>query len=393
MKQIISILIPLIFTLFQSCKAQQIQSSLPKIENYSKGELELRTTSFGEDNPISIGKIAADGTIHLDWPDLDLNKMTEHKYYETSINYLIKAKYCKDPKAIITNEDAKLVKNELLYLFKYDRVVGCIIPSTQKGQEHRSDQLGSTLYWIYSDGETSAQANCSVKKEWEDLYSFDETTAYDLTFKKGWNIVSNTLNALEEYNNGNGKSSLPKTKVIQTVNQIPKNIYWHVKYWANDELLEMEQQLLAKTPITKQEYENWIPKNLGTLKRTGFEIGKKLERVPILNNASLIFENASQKLDLTIVDCVGSKDAAAGYTMQQDMASRDWEDKTETGYDRASEMDGIRVITIYNKHEVNTSMSYNSNDRFFIIAKATNIEPDELWKYLKTLHLEKLSKV
>ena len=393
MKHITSILILLVFALPQLCKAQEVQKYLPKIQNYTKGELELKSTSFGENNPITIGKVTADGTIHFNWPSLDLNDMTEHNFHTTTTKDFTKAKYCRDSIATMINEDVILVENKYVYLFKYGQLVGCIIPSTQEGQEHREDQLGSTLDWIFSDDETSAQANCTEKKEWEDLYSFDETTAYDLTFKKGWNMISKTLSAVEEYENETGTtSSLPKTKIAQSLDQIPTDIHWHVKYWANDELLEIEQQLLAKVPITKEDYDKWAPNSLGNLNRTNYEVGKELERMPNTNNINLLFENGTKKIDLTIVDCVGNKNAASMFTLMQDMASRDWKDKKETGYQSASTMDNIRVLTDYNKSDSKTLLTYNAKHRFSIIAEASDIEPEELWAYLKDLDLETLVK-
>jgi len=386
MKTTASILCLILFALLQSCKAQQILSTLPKLENYSKGELELRITSFGEKNPIKVGRIAADGTIHLEWPEIDLKEREENKYLTTSINYLVGSKYCKDPNISISNEEVTLVKIDFLYLYKYDQIVGCIIPSTQHEQEHNERQLGSTLQWIYSLGETSAKAKCSVKKEWEDLYSFDETTTYDLRFKKGWNLVAKTLIELEEWEKGEEKGSMPKTKELRSIEAIPSNMDWFLKYWANDELLELEQGLIAKTAITKQQYKSWLPKNLGPLKRTGYEISKVVDRMPD-TNINLIFEQGSKKVDITIVDCVGTKNAAAGYTLIQDMASRDWNDKTDTGYNSASEMNGMRVLTQYNEPEAKTSLSYNAYNRFVIDAQANNIDVEDLWKLLETLDL------
>ncbi len=51
-----------------------------------------------------------------------------------------------------------------------------------------------------------------------------------------------------------------------------------------------------------------MPKKLGKLKRTNYEIGKELERMPSLNNVNLLFEKGSKTIDLTIVDCAVNKD-------------------------------------------------------------------------------------
>lgn len=131
---------------------------------------------------------------------------------------------------------------------------------------------------------------------------------------------------------------------------------------------------------------------MGNLNRTNYEVGKELERMPNTNNINLLFENGTKKIDLTIVDCVGNKNAASMFTLMQDMASRDWKDKKETGYQSASTMDNIRVLTDYNKSDSKTLLTYNAKHRFSIIAEASDIEPEELWAYLKDLDLETLVK-
>jgi len=376
--------------LFQTCIAQKTAMVLPQIENYTKGELELKTTAFGDKNPITIGKITEDGTIQLNWPEIDINKNNKNDYWANSIKNFTGGNFCKDPNAVIDNEAATLVANKYIYVYKYNKPVGCIIPSTQKGQEHRKDQLGTTIDWVYSYTDTNAKANCSEKKEWKDLYSFNETTAYDLKFKKGWNLVAYTLNEMEEYEENGQTRSLPKTKIIQSLNKVPKNLHWHLKYWANDALLEIEQQLLKLKPLPKQHYENWLPKKLGNLKRTGYEIGKILERMPTLNNVNLQFEKNDKKIDLTIVDCANNKKAISNFTLMQDMTSRDWKDKTKTGYSEATKLDDTRVMIDYNEEDVKTILTYNTNGRFMIKAEAIHIKPKELWEYLKSLNFELL---
>jgi len=375
---------------FQFCIAQDTQTNLPKIENYTKGELELKIESFGEENPVKVGKIMADGTIHFNWLEADLSKVSEDNYMTKSIENFYGGKFCRNSGAVISKGNATLVETKLIYVFKYGKLVGCIVPSTQKNHEYNKDQLGSTIYWIYSNSDVSVKANCSEKIAWKDLYSFNQTIAYDIDFKKGFNIVSNTLEEVETWDNGEEKGSLPKTRIIKSVDQIPENIYWQLKYWANDELLEIEYQLLKKAPITKTQYKNWAPKKLGKLKRTSYNIGKTLERIPTLNNIELHFEKGSKIATVTIVDCVKNKKAASVYTLMLDMASRDWKDKTKTGYSSASNIDGTRVMIGYNEIEAKTTLNYNANGRFMVKAEATNMNPESLWDYLKTLNLNLL---
>ncbi|GGG44415.1 hypothetical protein [Bizionia arctica] len=376
--------------IFQFCKAQQSQTALLQVENYNKGELELKITSFGDNNPITIGKVLADGTIYFNWLAADLSNINGNDYMTRSIKNFYGGNFCQDPNVVVTNENTTLVEIKYIYLFKYGQAVGAIIPSTQIDVEHNNDQLGSTINWIYSDSDTNVKAHCTENKAWEDLYDFDQTITYELKLKKGFNLVSNTLTAIEEWDTEEEKGSLPRSRIIQSLDQIPGNLHWQLKYWANDEALEIEQQLVKLKPITKQQYESWLPKKLGKLKRTNYEIGKAIERIPNKNNVNLLFEKDAQTIDLTIIDCAGNKDAVGAYTMIMNMLSRDWKDKTKTGYNSATEMDGKRVMTEYNEKEAKTTLNYNANKRFIIKAEATNMNPEEIWEHLKTLNLKTL---
>jgi len=382
----------------QPSKAQQTQVILPKIENYTKGELEIKTVPFGLENPITVGKITADGSIHFNW-NSDISSIKDPQFYMSSIKNAVGMTFCNDKVIEQNNQEAKVVDTKGLFLYKYGQQVGALYPATQKEIEdnkgiNRSTSLvlGSTVSWYYSDSDVQFKATCTVNNKRENVYDFKEITSYDIQFTKGWNMVLQTLVEKEDWKNETEKGSLPKTITKTSVAKIPNTINWYLNYWANDELLEIKHQLATQVPITKEQYGKWLPKKIGNLKRTNFEIGKKLERMPTTNNIELLFEKGSKKATVTIVDCAQNKDAASMYTLMLDMASRDWKDTTETGYRSASKMDDTRVMTEYNEKEVKTSLSYNANQRFLIKAEATNIKPEELWKHLKTLNLETLIK-
>ncbi|TLP74280.1 hypothetical protein [Maribacter sp. ACAM166] len=392
MKTHILFLLTLIY--FQPCIAQQSQTDLPKVENYTKVELEIMMQPFGSENPISVGKITADGTIHFNW-NTDISSVQDTDLYLSSIKRAVGMNFCNDKEIEQSNEEAKAVNIDYLFLYKYGQAVGSIHAKTESDigeNRHSSLILGSTLSWVYSDSDALFNAKCTVNFENENIYKFNEVTSYTIQLKKGWNMMLNTLTEKEDWTNGTEKGSLPKTMTKTSITKIPSTINWYLKYWANDELLEIKQQLLKLKPINKEHYGNWLPKKLGNLKRTGYEVGQTIENMPTLNNVNLLFEKGSKTIDLTIVDCVSNKDAVSMYTSMKGMVSRDWKDKTETGYNSATEMDGKRVMTEYNEKEVKTILSYNANERFVIKAEANQITPEELWGYLKTLNLEALIK-
>ena len=70
------LLLVLSFFLLQACKVQQnintTNPSIPKIENYTKGKLEIKVAPFGLDGiKITVGQILTDGSIHFKWQNID----------------------------------------------------------------------------------------------------------------------------------------------------------------------------------------------------------------------------------------------------------------------------------------------------------------------------------
>ncbi len=385
---------------FLPCQAQN-SGTPPKIKNYTKGELEIKVAPFGLDgNEINVGKVLPDGTIQFSWPDIDLANYESSDFFMSHLKIALWMSVCHDKKMEENNEEIKAVNTKDLLLYKYGQNVGFLQPSTRK-EFSNSDTLetGSSFSWYYSNGDGKFKAICTVYEEkggLNDVYEIDKnnvrnTTTYDINFKKGWNLVEKSLLELKDQKRGDELITTKFKESKATISQIPNNINWHMNYWANDELLEKEHQLISQTPIAKKQFENWLPRNLGDFKRTAYEIGKELERMPSTDNINIVFEKNLHKIEVTIVDCAGNKEAASMYTLMADMASSEWKEDSETGYQSATKMDGIPVMTDYNKNENNTTLSYSANERLLIKAEAVNIAPKELWEYLRKLDLEKLT--
>jgi hypothetical protein len=385
---------------FLPCQAQN-SGTAPKIENYTKGELEIKVAPFGLDgNEINVGKVLPDGTIQFSWPDIDLADYESSDFFMKQLKRSIGMNFCHDKKIEENNTEINAADTQYLYLYKYGEIVGSLHPSTQKEFNGSDDNLhiGSTISWYYSNGDGKFKAICTVyeeKRGANDVYEIDKnnvgnTTTYDINFKKGWNLVEASLLELKDQKRGDELVITRFKERKATINQIPNNINWHMKYWANDEYLEIEHQLPKQTPITKEQYKNWMPEKLSNLKRTVYKIGKKLERISSTDNIDLVFEKGGEKINVTILDCAGSKESAKAYTMILGMTSQEWKDDTDTGYQSATKMDSVPVIVEYNEKEKATTLTYNSNGRFSINANGSKMDPDELWDYLKLLNLEKL---
>ena len=226
--------------LLQVCKAQQNQSdnNAPKIENYNKGELVIKVAPFGlNGNEITVGKVAKNGTIYLNWPEINVSTIKDSEFYMGSIDRAVGMNFCNDKQIEDIVESAKAVKVEELSLFKKGRYVGSLYPATDNKiqdnsslNRHSSLVLGSSLSWYFSDSDALFKAECSVNLDSENNYTFKEVTSYDIQLKKGWNLVKHTLIEKEDWKNETGQGSLPKTITKTSINNIPININWYVKY-------------------------------------------------------------------------------------------------------------------------------------------------------------------
>jgi len=399
----IYILFLLVFTLYQPCKAQQSQTALPKIENYTKGELEIKVAPFGADdadyvNEIKVGHISLDGSIHFKWPEINLEDYKANGFFMHKLDFLLGMYNCNEEKIEDKNEDIKAADTKFLLLYnKYGDFVGSLHPATHKEIEnsHSFLTIGSYFTWFYSNGDGKLNAICTRYNRIKDSNEYDKnsiynTKIYNINFKKGWNLVEHKVLEVKDQKWNDHLRSMRYKEEKLSINKIPNTVNWYLNYTADDELLGIERQLAAQVPITKEQYKNWLPKKLGNLKRTHYELNKEIERMPPSNNITALFEKGTKKIDVAIVDCAGSKDAASAYTLIKEMASGDWKDDKDDGYNSASKMDGISVITEYNEKEVKTTLHYNANGRFLVKATGNNIEPEELWNYLKNLELEKL---
>jgi len=394
---ITSILIGILFQFTVTLPA--LASPQLLVENYDKGELELFVTPFGEGgNEIKIGKIDADGAIHFNWPDIDTSKIESIEFFMGAIERVSGMTFCHDKQIELNDKTVKIVDTKTIYLYKYGRPVGTLFPATQKELEnnegfnrHSGLILGSTISWFYSNGSAGFKAKCMVNQESKNSYDFKEVTTYDIQLNPGWNIVEHELLAKEDWKNATGQGSLPKTISKMSVAKIPNTIKWYMNYTANDELLELEHKLVTQTPMSAQQFDDWVPKKLGDLTRTDYTVGAKLEHLPGSNNINVTFSGNGKKINIIIVDSAGDKETASAFTLVMSMMSRAWKDESKTGYDTSTKMDGTPVLIEFKEEGKHTTLSYNANQRLMVRAVAENMEPEELWQYLQQLQLDQLN--
>lgn len=236
------LLLVLSFFVLQTSKAQNnidtANPSIPKIENFTKGKLDIKVAPFGLDGiKITVGQILKDGSINFNWQNIDLNSIEDYEFYLSSIKNAVGMTFCNEKEIEESSNKTKAVEVELS-LYKKNKYVGILYPATQKElldnasiNRHTSLVLGSYLSWYYSDGDANFKATCKVNLDSENKYNFKEVTNYDILLKEGWNIVKHTLVEKKDWKNESNQGSLPKLITKTSINTIPNNINWYLKYF------------------------------------------------------------------------------------------------------------------------------------------------------------------
>ena len=167
-------------------------------------------------------------------------------------------------------------------------------------------------------------------------------------------------------------------KKINRVNNILK---------AAQNLEKDTKKLTNLEPVTKEQLKNWMPKNLNDLKRTAYNISKQGGA----SSVKLTYKDENNKnVQITIIDGAG---AGASYVSMFTMFTQVEIDKeTETGYERTTTYDSQKVLVKYNKsgNYESSNITCLINERFGVEARGKNMNPKELWHYIKKLKIKKL---
>ena len=174
---------------------------------------------------------------------------------------------------------------------------------------------------------------------------------------------------------------------VKEVKQGFENINEVVKGYEDVE--ENIKKLTEITPITKEEIKDWMPKEVGDLKRTEFNIANQMG----ISTFKLTFKGEGKKrINITISDGAGNGSAIVSmYMMFQNI---DVDKENEFGYERTQIFDGQRTLIKYraSQNQEKATLQCLLNQRFGIEANAWEMTPEELWSFIKKMNINTLQK-
>lgn len=395
MKTKIYILFLFAFILVLPCIAQQSQTTLPKVENHLKGEIDYTHEALElvqmQDNgeEISLGKINEDGTIRFNLPEFNIKALYDSiPSTPYSLQGWLSMDGCKDKDAFAqTPYDDVYSKKYDLYVKKYGMSIAVLEPMSNKKMvsiiDSPSDSLGdsSTYFWFYIDRPITYKEKCS--KTNSSTGAIHTNISADIQFEKGWNFIEENLVSVQSDSQGDSQTFQPNKTHFTKISPENKKVKWSLRQITKDEKILTAKRLHNLTPIPKEQFEKWIPNKLGDLSVTTKEYGTLPERRKNKNNIHLTYTDETQKkeIDLYVVDCAKSPDDMEMANFSYAMENRGKDKKDIKPY-----------IAQFSERKNATQFMYKVDDRILVEASGININGEELWEYVQKLNVEKLLK-
>jgi len=373
--------------------------NVPKVENkitgelnYTKNELQLSFIQYNrEETPI--GKIAKDGSIQFNLPDINLKAIyKEINMLSASLESMFEMSQCKGDTSYGT-------KYEDIYSQKYDIgiklygiTVATLIPVSDEeifknltSDDNLKYITGSKYSFYNIDQDINFDLECE-QNDFAGAYDIELKRTAKIPIKKGWNLIKETIEQTQQYTKEEFTKVIPKEITYTKVDYTDASIKWYINQMASEDEILLIKKLYHTTPLTKKAFVDWAPKKLtDNLPLTAIEYGKPPKNETNKNNIHLIFSNEHQKKDieLYIIDCAKNAEDLL-------IANNVYAMEAEYGEDKDKQPKPY--VAQYNEEENTTKLLYKVNNRIVVNTTGLNIKPEELWKYIQQLKIEQLIK-
>jgi hypothetical protein len=253
-----------------------------------------------------------------------------------------------------------------------------------KNNQYANDTLavGSKYFWFYMDRAITYKDEC-IKTSFNGTYDIEVAITADIEFEKGWNFIEESLVEIQDYSRDDYHAKIPKKIAFTKSSPASKKVKWFLSQIEEDEKIQTAKRLYNLTPITKEQFETWVPNKLDDLSLTTNEHGNPPKGRKNKNNIHLIYTNETQKkeIELYVVDCAKNPDDMEMINFAYAMENR-----------AKAEKDIKPYVAQYSEREKATQLLYKVEDRIFVQASGVNINAEELWEYIKKLNVDKLLK-
>ena len=147
------------------------------------------------------------------------------------------------------------------------------------------------------------------------------------------------------------------------------------------------ESLKDLTPITSDDFKNWMPENLGDLERKSYKFNTTMGSTGILS-----FQNDESELEISIMD--GAGETGAAIFASQGMLGAlygNFESESDTEKQEIVDRNGTKSVETYYKEKNDSAIRITVDDRYMVNANGKNMTTDELYAYIDKLNISSLN--
>ncbi|GAB5401089.1 MAG: hypothetical protein Aureis2KO_26740 [Aureisphaera sp.] len=156
-----------------------------------------------------------------------------------------------------------------------------------------------------------------------------------------------------------------------------------------NEMQEDIQKLRELTPLTNEEFKDWLPDEIKGMKRIKYKAGQGSYMNLASVEATYASEDKSQQFKIQIIDGAGEMGANATAAMRI-MFSQDFEEETEYKTRRTIKRKGVKAVEEYHKNNNRSVIQFMQDERFYFNVTGMNMDVDATWDAIKDLDPGKL---
>ena len=155
-----------------------------------------------------------------------------------------------------------------------------------------------------------------------------------------------------------------------------------------DESENMQQNVVdlkSKTPLTKAQFESWLPKAVIDLPLTSSTVNT----IVGVGSCSGSYRIGNKRVSVMVIDGAGERGASAvsSYMFSSTM---EYNEDNDSRYTKTKVIDGIKVKETYHKSNGDYNVSTFYGNRFAVDIETKEVNYDEVEQIIKTLNLSEL---
>ena len=196
------------------------QASDHRIPGWSGGEAQVMSHSPG--GPVTVGKIAADGTVTLTLPEVPPKPQPLGQTFPS----------CRDDGAAIAKPETAAFVPTSLFASRAGKELGTLHLATdakvvawRESWSQGNAALGAWMQWVHVDQSATVAAKCmqTTYTNPEATDAYPQTTEYRMTLAAGWNLLRHSITSLHADPTGRNH---PRMTEVEVLNTAPANAQW-----------------------------------------------------------------------------------------------------------------------------------------------------------------------